>query len=262
VLAPLIVCGVALGVLHMSALRKDASDADYQKQLAKADSQAALAIRAAMDGVPATGPLDMPEVRGKQIFEKACAGCHVLGDLGDAKKSNAPTLDGWGTTAWLAAMLHDPDAKFGRTPYKGVMPSVDAPSGKDKPMVAEKSDLAAVAEFLAAQGDEPAEVARDAAKLKAGEKIVSERCTTCHFYKGDGDVEGSGTAPELAGYGSVAWTRAQVADPTSKTTYREAAVDAPGSKGHMPHFADQLSAAAVDLVARWTRAHGRGGALH
>jgi ubiquinol-cytochrome c reductase cytochrome b subunit len=264
VLAPLAVCAVALGVLHVGALRKDAADADYQKQLAKADGQAALAIRAAMDGVPATGPLDMPEVRGKQVFEKACAGCHVLGDLGDAKKANAPTLDGWGTTAWLSAMLHDPDAndKFGRTPYKGVMPSIDAPAGHDKPMVATPADLAAVAEFLASEGDEPNETPRDAAKLKAGEKIVSERCTTCHLYKGDGDVEGSGTAPELAGYGSIAWTRAQVAEPTSKATYREAAIDAPGSKGHMPRFSDQLSAADVDLVARWTRAHGRGNALH
>jgi mono/diheme cytochrome c family protein len=188
----------------------------------------------------------------------------VLGDLGDPKKSNAPTLEGWGTTVWLSAMLHDPDAtdKFGRTPYKGVMPSVDAPSGKEKPMVTSPGDLAAVAEFLAARGDDPNEVARDAAKVKAGEKIVAERCTTCHLYKGDGDVEGSGTAPDLTAYGSVAWTRAQVADPTSKSTYREAAVDAPGSKGHMPHFADQLSPADVDLVARWTRAHGRGGALH
>jgi ubiquinol-cytochrome c reductase cytochrome b subunit len=266
-LAPVAVCALGLGVLQVSALRKDSSDADYQKQVVTADAEAALAVRAAMDGVPATGPLDMPELRGRAVFAKACAGCHVLGDLGDAKKTKAPALDGWGTTAWLTAMLHDPDAadKFAHTPYKGMMPSADAPAKtdvKEKPMLADPSELAAVAEFLASEGDLPNEVARDAAKVKAGEKIVAERCTTCHLYKGDGDVEGSGTAPELSGYGSVAWTKAQVADPTSKSTYREAAVDAPGDKGHMPRFSDQLSAADVELVALWTRAHGRGGALH
>ena len=40
----------------------------------------------------------------------------------------------------------------------------------------------------------------DPAVRALGEKIVSERCTTCHLYKGDGDDQGSGVAPELAGY--------------------------------------------------------------
>lgn len=257
-LAPLALAAIGGGVLHVLAVRHDASDADYAKARAKADAQAVLAMHASLDGVPPTGPLDMPELRGRQIFEKSCASCHVLGDMGDPKKANAPKLDGWGTEAWLVAVLHDPDAPehFGRTPYKEVMPSVDAPAGK-KPM-ATRAEMEAAALFLASQGDEPSDPPRtDKAKLDLGATIVRERCTTCHLFEGKGDDDGSGTAPELSRYGSIAWTRAQIANPTSATTYRDKAVDAPGDKGHMPRFDAELSAADIDLVARWTRARSR-----
>jgi mono/diheme cytochrome c family protein len=117
----------------------------------------------------------------------------------------------------------------------------------------------AVALFLAAQGDEPGDPTRpsDAASRGLAEKIVSERCTTCHLYKGEGDDEGTGLAPELARFGSVAWTRAQVANPATATTYRDKALDE-NMKKHMPRFDKDLSAADVDVVARWTRAHARG----
>jgi ubiquinol-cytochrome c reductase cytochrome b subunit len=195
----------------------------------------------------------------------------VLGEAGDPAKATATKLDGWGTPRWIASMIHDPDAPefFGRGPYKGDMPSVDVrpkdkPAGEPwKPMVKGDAEMQAVTTFLAAQGDEPGDPPRPMSDpVRAlGEKIVSERCTTCHLLKGDGDDEGTQLAPELGRYGSVAWTRAQVANPSSAATYRDRALDAKRKK-HMPRFDADLSQADVDLVARWTRAHARGGPLH
>ena len=265
---------LGLGGLGAKAARHDEGDAEYQKARAKADVRASIAREAATRGVPPTGAVDLPELRAHRIFEKSCASCHVLGELGDPKKANAPVLDGWGTEAWIMAMLHDPDApeRFGRTPYKEIMPSADAPKPPTKPIAKDKADMEAVALFLATQGDEPSDPVRvrtdDGAKLarlKRGETIVTSQCTTCHLYKDDGDLEGSGTAPNLFRYGSIAWTRAQIANPTTKDTYREAAVDDPASKGHMPRFDSELSASDIDLVARWIRDRGRattGGAIN
>ncbi len=262
-LAPVVLAAIGAAALHVMAVQHDAGDADYAKARAKADTQTELANRAAFAGVPPTGPLDMPELRGRQLFEKSCASCHVLGDLGDPKKATATRLDGWGTEAWLVAMLHDPDAPehFGKTPYKEIMPSIDAPAPPAKPMVT-RAELEAVALFLAAQGDEPTEPARvaDATKVVLGATIVRERCTTCHLYDGKGDDEGSGTAPELVHYGSIAWTRAQIANPATATTYRDKAAGELGSKGHMPRFDLEMSSADIELLARWTREHARASA--
>jgi mono/diheme cytochrome c family protein len=145
------------------------------------------------------------------------------------------------------------------------MPSIDVrPKDKPatdpwKPMVPSESDRKAIALFLAAEGDEPGDPPRamDEATRATGEKIVSNRCANCHLWKGDGDVNGSDVAPELSRYGSIAWTRAQVANPATVATYREKALDA-DLKKHMPRFDADLSPGDVDVVARWTRAHGRG----
>jgi ubiquinol-cytochrome c reductase cytochrome b subunit len=260
--------------LSLVARVHDARDAHYQKARAYADVRAAAAIELAKNGVPPAGALAMvdtdPELRGRELFDKHCASCHVLGDMGDPEKATATKLDGWGTPAWIEAMIHDPDAPefFGRGPYKDQMPSVDTrpkdkPAGEPwSPMVKTAAEKTAVALFLSSLGDEPGDAPRaiDPAVRALGEKIVSERCTTCHLYKGDGDDQGTGAAPELAAYGSIAWTHAQVANPATATTYRDKALD-PELKKHMPRFDNDLSAADVDLVARWTRSHARAAAF-
>jgi len=274
VYAPLLAVAAATAALAGAAWNKDAHDKQYAKARADADRVAVAAVQLAMQGVPPAGALEMvrndPELRGRSLFAQHCASCHVLGDLGDPKKATAAKLDKWGTTEWILAMNHDPDAPqfFGLGPYKTKMPSVDV-RPKDKPadepwtpMVKSDAEKAAVAAFLASQGDEPGDPPRgaDAATLAQGEKIVSDRCTTCHMYKGDGDLESSGIAPELAHYGSIAWTGSQVANPATDQTYRDQALD-PAMKKHMPRFDKDLSPADVDVVARWTRAHGRGQTL-
>jgi len=272
VYAPVFVIFGGAVALALAALKHDAGDPTYAKQRAKADLRAAGAVRAAMGGVPPEGPLAMmrsdPELRGRELFEQSCAGCHVLGDLGDPKKATATKLDGCGTAKWIETMIHDPDAPemFGRGPFKGEMPSVDVrpkdlPADKKwSPMVKNDAERAAVAAFLASLGEDPGDPPHpplDEATRKAAENVVSDRCTSCHLYKGDGDLESSEKAPELAGYGSVAWTRAQIADPSSVATYRGNALDAKLKK-HMPRFDRELSAGDIDIVARWTRAHARG----
>jgi ubiquinol-cytochrome c reductase cytochrome b subunit len=270
VVAPVLAIFGGAAVLSVMAKSRDAHDKQYQKARANADARAVAAIELAKDGVPPAGALAMvendPELRGRDLFGKHCASCHVLGDLGDEEKATATKLDGWGTPAWIEAMIHEPDAPafFGRGPYRDQMPSVDTrpkdkPAGEAwSPMVKTAAEKTAVAQFLASLGDEPNDPPRvmDPATRALGEKIVSERCTTCHLYKGDGDDQGSGLAPELAGYGSIAWTHAQVANPATAQTYRDKALDA-SMKKHMPRFDGDLSPSDIDVVARWTRSHAR-----
>lgn len=272
VVAPVLVIfggAVALGAM---AMHKDGKDAQYLKARRKADVQAAAAAEIAKAGVPPQGALYMvrhdPELRGADLFDKHCASCHVLAGYGDPKKASATNLDGWTTPRWIESMTHDPDGAefFGRGPFKGKMPSVDVrpkdvPAGEPwTPMVHSDAERKAVALFLSSLGDEPGDtpVAVDTKTRALGEKIVTDRCTTCHLFKGEGDDEGSDVAPELSGYGSIAWTRAQVADPSSSTTYRKKALDAELKK-HMPRFDKELSAEDIDIVARWTREHARAG---
>jgi ubiquinol-cytochrome c reductase cytochrome b subunit len=261
-----------LGILGLTALSMngDARDAAFQAARKKADERASVAVQIAKQGIPPEGPLEMlrhdPELRGGELFAKNCASCHVLGDLGDKKKATAPTLDGWGTPPWILAMIHDPDdrARFGNTPYKGQMPSVDMPPKDRKPgdsafKPMSHDDMQAVAAFLTAQGDDEGKGSggSDAARAQ-GEKIVTDRCTTCHLFKGDGDVASQEMAPELFHYGSLAWVKAQIASPATPATYREHAVDDATSKGHMPRFDAELSPEDLDLVARFARGHARG----
>ena len=117
-------------------------------------------------------------------------------------------------------------------------------------------DKNAVASFLASLGDTPGEpppasaLRRDAAKVALGKSIVGARCTTCRLFGGTGDDADLGLAPELAGGGSVAWIRAQIANPATKATYREHALD-PERKGHMPRFDGELRPEDLDLLATW-----------
>ena len=266
--APLVTLAlIAAGAvgLTLQAQHQDAGDAAFQKQRVRADERASIANRIATRGVPPDGPLAMmkqdPELRGPELFDKHCAACHMLGTHGVDKDRTAPKLDGWGTEDWAASMMHDPDgdARFGRSIYKGEMPSVDVPAPTSpptfKPMAAE--DRAAVAAFLGGQGD--AAPSRDPAKVAQaakGKTIVAERCTTCHLFEGKGDDSDEGLAPELSGWGTVAWIRAQVANPATNATYRAHAIDK-DRKGHMPRFDAEMSAADIDLLATWLHAETR-----
>ena len=274
---PLLVGFAGTVVLLVVSLAGDAKDAGFVKQREQADAFAATAAKLAMKGVPPGGPLEMlandPELRGASLFAKSCGSCHVLGQVGDRAKATAPALDGWGTEAWAASMLDDPDAhaRFGATPFKGMMPSMIQPPLDQKPddppfHPMNDADVKATAIFLASQSDADGEaqgarpLKRDPGQVAAGEKVVTVRCTSCHLWKGEGDDSGDGNAPDLAGWGTVAWTKAQIANPAGGTTYRSGALD-PKLKGHMPRFDQDLAASDVELLARWVSAHSHGRSL-
>ncbi|MBL8605686.1 MAG: cytochrome b N-terminal domain-containing protein [Myxococcales bacterium] len=265
-LAPLAVGAVGAVGLTLSAQSKDARDKSFQEARVKADAEAARAHALAARGIGPEGPLAMmkndPEARGAALFGKHCASCHVLAGLGSPKDASAPALDGWGTEAWVVGLLDDPDheARFGKTPFKGMMPSMTRCKPGDaacKPM--SPDDVKAVASFLASQAGEPV---TDAARARAGESIAKTRCTACHLFRGEGDDGGEGTAPELAAWGSIPWIRAQIDDPSSRATYREKALthgaEVKGGPKPMPKLGGQIAPADVDLLARWVHAKARG----
>jgi ubiquinol-cytochrome c reductase cytochrome b subunit len=260
VLAPL---GLALlGAVALTALsvRADATDPAFQKARALASRRAERARLLARDGVPPAGPLAMlasdPETRGPELFARHCAPCHRLGELGPPPgKDAAPDLAGFGTEAWVKSLLDDPDAPrfFGKTPFRGMMPSVTRkpsdPQAAELFSPMKPDDMQAIAAFLAA---EARGVPHD---QRAGETLVRQRCTICHRLDGKTDDEAS-LAPELRGWGSLGWIEQHIANPGSGKTYPPAAM-AKELDGHMPAFADELSAADIKLLAIWVERAAR-----
>jgi ubiquinol-cytochrome c reductase cytochrome b subunit len=260
-LAALLLPVLGAVVLTLLAVRHDAKDADLQKSHAAAEKTTHRALQVAqVQGIPPAGALSMmrndPVTRAEDLFRDKCATCHKLGDLGPADgKLTAPTLDGFGTEQWAIAVMENPDAPdlFGNTAYKGRMPSLtkaptDPALAKDwKPTA--KADIDAMAAFLAGE-------AAESPKSQEGAKLIKQRCTSCHLFRGATDDE-AGLGPELAGWGSTAWLRAQIANPGTNATYRASSMSA-AMEGHMPRYDADLSADDIDLLARFVRGRGRG----
>jgi len=262
-LLPLAAMGVAVVGLTALSVRADKRDEAFQKARGTATKRSVACLDLARKGIPPDGPLAMirrdPETRGAALFQENCATCHRLNDMGPAvDKATAPDLTGWGTTEWVMSMLEDPDAphRFGHTPYKGEMLSLVKPPSDPKaaktfkPM--SEADRRAITAFLAAEAAEVKDPQHDAQAAK----MISQRCTSCHLFRGQTDDDDS-SGPELAGWGSLAWTRAQIANPGTNATYRPSAMD-PNSKGHMPRFDDKLEPEDVNLLAGWVRKKARG----
>jgi ubiquinol-cytochrome c reductase cytochrome b subunit len=89
------------------------------------------------------------------------------------------------------------------------------------------------------------------------EKIVSQRCTTCHRLDGKTDDDDS-LAPELRGWASPAWIEAQIENPGSGKTYPKGAM-AEDLKGHMPAFAEKISPADRKILTAWVVEHAQAG---
>ncbi|MEZ4295453.1 MAG: cytochrome b N-terminal domain-containing protein [Polyangiaceae bacterium] len=262
-LAPLLVMGLAAAGLTAVSMKNDAGDKEFQNARTRASERADRAIALFKKGVPPDGPLAMmrrdPETRGPELFAQNCAGCHKLGEMAPPEgKMTAPDLTGFGTKEWALAVLADPDAPhlFGNTPFKGNMPSVTKPPADPdaaagfKPMP--EADRNAIADFLATQAK------GERGEGMPGEKLVKQRCTGCHRIDGKIDETGSedSLAPELRGWGSVAWIQAQIDDPGSGKAYPAGATD-PKLKGHMPGFADKLEATDRAILATWLHARSQ-----
>ena len=262
-LGGLTLVALAAVILTVVGLRRDRGNASLAASRAR---EAALTKRAFQvakaEGIPPAGGLAMlredPVLHGEELFRDHCASCHRLGDLGPAKeKATAPDLSGWGTAGWVRAMLLAPDspALFGLTAFKGKMPSyvfppTDPEAAKVFSAMAE-ADQKAIADFLAGEADENPAGDHDA----PGAKLIAQRCTTCHLFRGKSD-DATSTAPELEGWGSTDWIRAQIANPGTNVTYRPASMS-PELTGHMPRYDDKLTPKDIDLLARFVRARAR-----
>lgn len=254
IFAPLAMIGLAVVALTAMSLRADASDEAFQRSRKLASERAARANELFKAGVPPEGPLAMlqrdPETRGPELFKAQCASCHKLGDLAPPDgKLTAPDLTGFGSKAWALKVMDHPDgeAMFGATPLKGMMPSMTRPP--EDPEAAKvfsamsQADQESVATFLEAQAR------GEKAEGTPGEKIVKLRCTSCHRLDGKTDDEDS-LAPELRGWGSLAWVEAQIANPASGKTYPKK-IGEGDQKGLMPAYEDKLSEADRKLLAVW-----------
>lgn len=263
-LAPLAVMALVAAGLTIKSLRADANDETFQRARNVATARASRAIELFKAGVPPEGPLAMmsrdPETRGPELFATHCASCHRLGDLAAPDgKLTAPDLTGFGSKAWVLRVLEKPDADdmFGKTPFQGMMPSMVHPPADPEaaklfsPMT--PADQTAVADFLTAQAR------GEKGEGMPGEKIVRQRCTSCHRLDGKTDDEDS-LAPELRGWASLAWIEAQIAHPASGKTYPPGAKAGGEVKGFMPGFEETISAADRKLLSVWLVAQASKGA--
>jgi ubiquinol-cytochrome c reductase cytochrome b subunit len=233
---------------------KDARDVDVRASERREDWTVARVEALSRTGVSlehgARAALDAdPLHRARDLFSEHCANCHAFGDLGPHDGvARAPSLDGFGTRAWVLSMLDHPDApeRFGNTPFAGEMPSMTRPPA-DPALQAgfsamPEADRLAVARFLSAEAGLTS-AGSSLAELETGARIVRERCTSCHRFSGKTDDEES-RAPELQGWGSRAWTTTQILNPRSGRTYPALA----RRSGEMPSFGGVLSGEEVALV--------------
>jgi ubiquinol-cytochrome c reductase cytochrome b subunit len=219
----ILVGAVELGV---SAWRDDARSEAYQAKVKRATAEAEHARKLAEEGVPVAGGLAVlendPHHRAQKLFGERCAGCHRMNGAGE---NRAPDLDGWGSRAWFAGMLKDPDSdgKYGKTEIRGMKP-VDAPP----------EDSAALVEYLYSFGGGPV----DEAKKARGATLWKERdCDECH----ETDGTSQAAAPNFARYGSKEWLKEFLTDPGTPTNF--------GRKNKMPKFGERLSPAEIETLA-------------
>jgi ubiquinol-cytochrome c reductase cytochrome b subunit len=246
------------GLIALSVIgkRADARDAGYQKARQLADERAQYAIDIARAGVPPEGPLAMierdPKLRGEAIWKSKCASCHTIDGTGGDGTATGPELKGWGTAHWAFATIRDPDSTllFGKTSFKGMMPSITAPTKPGQKPGLTDEEAKKVAAFVASEGTD--------AEREAGAKLYELQCQSCHALWGKGgNIDDY--APDLTGWGTYRWLRAQIANPVSGETYKPASMD-PKMSGHMPGYADDPEIGAeLDVITRWVfeRAKGR-----
>ena len=233
--APILLAAVAILALTAVSLRADANDPEYQAQRRDADLRAERSILLAKRGIPPGGPLAMldddPLTRGADLFASKCASCHVLDGEGERW---APEHTGFGSRAWVRAVLHDPDdvRLFGLTGIVG-MPSQDR-LGDDQ--------LTSVTEYVFSLGHEPQDPAFDAALATRGQHVFETKCMNCHAFEGDGDYLAEG-GPDMTGYASRTWILRQTANPAGHY----------GEANEMPPFADELTEHDLRMLAAYLR---------
>ncbi|MBI2375036.1 MAG: cytochrome b N-terminal domain-containing protein [Deltaproteobacteria bacterium] len=225
--------GVAILALTAAAMVTDRRDPKVAEERALAEREARRAKDLARSGVPVSGATklaaDDPLIRGERLFRSECLSCHsYLG--GAAEKPKGPDLSGYGSRAWIRQVLRDPDSPrlFGRAKICGM-----ASLAKLEP-----KDLSILVELVYGRRDPRAPAVEHS---PAAALVETHECEDCHDFERDSPVEG----PALGGYGSAAWIRSVIEDPSQEHLYGEA--------HEMPSYKERLReedlAAVVAFVA-------------
>jgi ubiquinol-cytochrome c reductase cytochrome b subunit len=226
-----------LTALTAIAIVEDGRNETYQHGLAAAEKDAARARKLALEGVPPAGGVAVydndPLERTRKLFRENCGTCHTIEGKGGEE---APSLDDYGTRAWLTALVRDPRSKrfYGGTKGHTTMEAVPPEKASDE-------QLAAIVEYMIGLAG-PEVGAVDAALVAKGKELWASDtfdCSGCH------EVEAgkAGTGPTLAGRGTAAWVARVIANSGEPDLY--------GDTAEMPKFAGKLSPAEIEALAQF-----------
>jgi ubiquinol-cytochrome c reductase cytochrome b subunit len=231
----LLMAGVT--ALTALAITEDRANETYQHGLEVAEKEAERARTLAREGVPPAGGVAVfdndPQQRARKLFKEHCQTCHTIEGAGGEE---APSLDDYGSRAWLTALIRDPRSKrfYGGTKGHTDMEAVPPEKLSD-------ADLGAVVEYLVSLsgpelGETQAALVTRGKELWASDKL---ECSGCH------EVEAgkSGAGPNLAGRGTVAWISRIIVNSAEADLYAESAL--------MPKFGGKLSPAEIETLARF-----------
>lgn len=290
------VIGIA-GVMTALAVYDDwYSDADSGVEfrqavaLAHRDAERVTELALSPTGIPPQGAVSLlqqdPLTQGPRIFQTYCISCHQPpGWKGESQEpATAPALADprqrdvveFGSREWIRTVLTDfkscfaplanmqgDRAEAAREILQGAMQDWVATNGPKLLEPANAGDLAALVEFLYAQGQRRDALSPADEQVQRGKKIfVSgkltsgeiDACVDCHSMHAL-TVHNEKVVPEplpltsdllpnLTGYGGTQWLKKFIADPVQVYS---------GESGYnaMPAFAEQISPQELELVARW-----------
>jgi quinol-cytochrome oxidoreductase complex cytochrome b subunit/mono/diheme cytochrome c family protein len=225
----------------------------FRRELEKAERKAERAVVVAHRGIPPGGAVLLlqrdPMTRGKELFKQHCLVCHRFGSEFNGGGTQASDLAGFASPdpaqrqAWIRDLLeHAATPKyFGFTPLEG-MKNWSAKMHANRAKMADKDRaeynawLDEVSAWLASRPDrkdpykaiEGYEGVAAEGGVGTADPLASDPfargfraffdddkkgyCSGCHGYKGGG----SGSAPDLTGYGSPEWTRLMIMSPGHK----------------------------------------------
>jgi ubiquinol-cytochrome c reductase cytochrome b subunit len=235
-------------VLTALAVVADANNEHYQEGLVHAREDAEKARELAEEGVPPDGGTAVwrndPQYAAILLFKDNCATCHTIGGRGGEE---APSLDGFGTRAWLRGAVRTPRSVeyFGGT--KG-HEDMEAYAAADLP----DDQLDALVEFLLKLRDEgaaePDPSAYDANLAAKGKTLWEDEvdCSGCHMIEKGEDGDG---APVFWGRGTRAWIARVIRDSSQADLY--------GEEAEMPKFEGKLSDEEIAALADYVHAQGQ-----